>query len=57
MNPFSLARLPAADRLLDLFVHRMVPARRAELLQLQAVLILLLVLRRCVVAAFAVATL
>ena len=42
---------------LDFFMDRMVPARGAELLDLQPVLILLLVLRRRVVAVLAIAAL
>jgi hypothetical protein len=38
-------------------MHRVVPARRAELFQLQPVLILLLVLRRRVVAILTIAAL
>ena len=56
-EPILSCPLPSADCLLDLFMNRMVPARRTELFQLQAVLILFLVLRRCVVTTFAVATL
>jgi hypothetical protein len=49
--------LLSAFRLLHFFVDRMVPARGAELLQLQPILVLLLVLCRSVVAVFAVTAL
>jgi hypothetical protein len=54
---FRPRRSKTADRLLYFLMDRVVTARAAKFLQLQPVLVLLLVLRRSVVAVFAVAAL
>ena len=55
--PFRTGPLTSDFQLLNFFVDRVMATRAAEFLQLQPVLVLLLVLRRSVVAVFAVTAL